>query len=48
MRQYLPASAILVGQNVGKDVEWLKLKEGADFKVGLSSGFAPSCSALQG
>ena len=33
LRQYLPAGAILVGQNVGKDVEWLKLREGADFKV---------------
>lgn len=40
LRQYLPAGAILVGQNVGKDVEWLKLREGADFKV-------PSAMSMQ-
>ena len=33
LRQYLPKYAILVGQNIGKDVEWLGLKEGVDFQV---------------
>ena len=27
----MPKNAILVGQNIGKDVEWLGLKEGEDF-----------------
>ena len=40
LRQYLPANAILVGQNVGKDVEWLKLREGADFKVRRATRFS--------
>lgn len=31
LQQYLPASAILVGLNIRKDVEWLKLQEGKDF-----------------
>ena len=31
LRRVLPPSAILVGQNIGKDVEWLGLREGADF-----------------
>mmetsp|Transcript_19476 Transcript_19476/g.39709 ORF Transcript_19476/g.39709 Transcript_19476/m.39709 type:complete len:276 (-) Transcript_19476:189-1016(-) len=31
LRQNLPKNAVLVGQNIGKDVEWLKLKEGEDF-----------------
>mmetsp|Transcript_56608 Transcript_56608/g.135131 ORF Transcript_56608/g.135131 Transcript_56608/m.135131 type:complete len:275 (+) Transcript_56608:222-1046(+) len=31
LRSRLPKNAILVGQNIGKDVEWLQLKEGEDF-----------------
>jgi hypothetical protein len=31
LRQHLPRNAVLVGQNIGKDVEWLGLKEGTDF-----------------
>jgi DNA polymerase III epsilon subunit-like protein len=31
LRENLPKNAILVGQNIGKDVEWLNLKEGEDF-----------------
>mmetsp|Transcript_7669 Transcript_7669/g.15016 ORF Transcript_7669/g.15016 Transcript_7669/m.15016 type:complete len:275 (-) Transcript_7669:263-1087(-) len=31
LRQQLPKNAILVGQNIGKDVEWLQLREGEDF-----------------
>jgi hypothetical protein len=31
LRQCLPPQAILVGQNIAKDVEWLGLKEGRDF-----------------
>ncbi len=33
LRQYLPQSSILVGQNIGKDVDWLQLKEGKDYQV---------------
>lgn len=32
LRQYLPQSSILVGQNIGKDVDWLQLKEGKDYQ----------------
>lgn len=32
LRAHLPQHAILVGQNIGKDVEWLGLKEGVDFE----------------
>jgi len=31
LRSALPAHAILVGQNIRKDVEWLGLREGVDF-----------------
>lgn len=31
LRQYLPRQAILVGQNIAKDCEWLGLLEGQDF-----------------
>jgi hypothetical protein len=31
LRKNLPRDAILVGQNIAKDVEWLCLKEGEDF-----------------
>jgi len=31
VREKLPKNAVLVGQNIGKDVEWLQLKEGEDF-----------------
>mmetsp|Transcript_22048 Transcript_22048/g.30631 ORF Transcript_22048/g.30631 Transcript_22048/m.30631 type:complete len:226 (+) Transcript_22048:160-837(+) len=31
LRQYLPRSACLVGQNIGKDVHWLGLQESRDF-----------------
>lgn len=33
VRQYLPRNGILVGQNIGKDVDWLQLREGQDFQV---------------
>ena len=32
LQQYLPPNAILVGQNIAKDVEWLGLKEGTHFE----------------
>ncbi|KAI3428820.1 hypothetical protein D9Q98_007637 [Chlorella vulgaris] len=32
LQQCLPSSAILVGQNIRKDVEWLGLKEGMHFE----------------
>lgn len=32
LKNYLPQYAILVGQNIGKDVHWLSLKEGVDFE----------------
>lgn len=32
LRHYLPSSAVLVGQNIGKDVAWLDLEEGIDFE----------------
>lgn len=35
LRQYLPRNAILVGQSIRKDVEWLGLREGVDFQVSL-------------
>lgn len=31
LRQHLPKDACLVGQNIGKDVSWLGLREGVDF-----------------
>ena len=31
LRQHLPKNAVLVGQNIKKDVEWLELQEGVDF-----------------
>mmetsp|Transcript_2052 Transcript_2052/g.4190 ORF Transcript_2052/g.4190 Transcript_2052/m.4190 type:complete len:247 (-) Transcript_2052:224-964(-) len=31
LRQHLPPSACLVGQNIGKDISWLGLREGVDF-----------------
>ena len=31
VRQYLPRNAVLVGQNISKDVQWLGLREGQDF-----------------
>ena len=31
LRAHLPPFAILVGQNIKKDVEWLQLVEGLDF-----------------
>jgi hypothetical protein len=31
LKQHLPRTACLVGQNIGKDVMWLGLKEGVDF-----------------
>lgn len=35
VRHVLPKSATLVGQNIGKDVQWLQLKEGTDFQVSI-------------
>jgi hypothetical protein len=31
LKQHLPKHAILVGQNIAKDVDWLGLKDGEDF-----------------
>lgn len=31
LRNALPSNAVLVGQNIRKDVQWLELKEGTDF-----------------
>jgi RNA exonuclease 4 len=31
LKQHLPPTATLVGQNIGKDVQWCTLKEGTDF-----------------
>lgn len=31
LRQHLPKYAILVGQNIAKDVQWLGLREGQDY-----------------
>lgn len=31
VRAALPPHAVLVGQNIAKDVEWLRLEEGKDF-----------------
>ncbi len=33
LKQALPPTAILVGQSIGKDVDWLGLVEGQDFEV---------------
>lgn len=35
VRHVLPKKATLVGQNIGKDVQWLQLKEGTDFQVSV-------------
>jgi DNA polymerase III alpha subunit (gram-positive type) len=32
LRAHLPPDAVLVGQNIGKDVEWLNLRQGKDFE----------------
>lgn len=32
VRHALPPSAVLVGYNIGNDVDWLGLREGEDFK----------------
>lgn len=32
LKECLPRSAVLVGQSIGKDVEWLGLREGVDFE----------------
>ena len=33
LRQCLPPDAVLVGQGIGQDVQWLQLHEGRDFQV---------------
>ncbi|DBB14239.1 hypothetical protein WJX82_005037 [Trebouxia sp. C0006] len=33
LKSFLPASAVLIGQNIGQDVRWLQLKEGRDFQA---------------
>ena len=33
LRLYLPRNATLVGQSIGKDIEWLQLREGHDYQV---------------
>lgn len=32
LRQYLPSDAVLVGQGINQDVQWLSLHEGRDYK----------------
>jgi DNA polymerase III epsilon subunit-like protein len=32
LRSHLPKTAVIVGQNINKDIEWLGLKEGADYE----------------
>jgi len=32
LRQYLPPTAILVGQNIAMDITWLGLQDGQDFQ----------------
>lgn len=52
LRQLLPPSAILVGQNIAKDVQWLGLKEGEHFEQASRArgaslpGIRPAPSAL--
>lgn len=41
LKSVLPPNAVLVGQNIGQDVQWLQLKEGKDFQV--LHMLAPSC-----
>jgi hypothetical protein len=31
LKEKLPSTAVLAGQNIAKDVQWCKLKEGEDF-----------------
>lgn len=33
LRNVLPTTAVLLGQNIGQDVRWLELKEGKDFQA---------------
>ncbi len=33
LKSVLPTTAVLIGQNIGQDVQWLQLKEGRDFQV---------------
>ena len=33
LRQSLPPHAVLVGQGINQDIQWLDLKEGIDFQV---------------
>lgn len=33
LRQYLPPDAVLVGQGINQDVQWLSLHEGRDYQV---------------
>ena len=46
LRAHLPPNAILVGQNIKKDVEWLQLVEGLDFAsmIDLAALFRLSCT----
>jgi predicted NBD/HSP70 family sugar kinase len=38
LRQCLPPDAVLVGQGIGQDVQWLQLHEGRDFQVAAAAG----------
>ncbi|KAL3132322.1 hypothetical protein ABBQ32_008900 [Trebouxia sp. C0010 RCD-2024] len=35
LKSTLPPTAVLIGQNIGQDVQWLQLKEGKDFQAML-------------
>jgi hypothetical protein len=46
LKQALPKTAILVGQNIGQDVAWLGLREGVDF-AGLMGESQDVCHYTQ-
>jgi RNA exonuclease 4 len=44
LRSCLPRDAVLVGQNILQDVQWLGLREGTDFKSCLDLAGGPCVS----
>lgn len=50
LRAYLPPNAILVGQNIQCDVQWLQLAEGVDYHsfigMSLNDNLLPSIRSL--
>lgn len=47
LRQYLPRTSILVGQSIGKDVDWLQLREGQDYQASGSPCPHAGCITCQ-